>query len=1339
MKGAIRSRAGPRSRETLSGADRGPVDAEVRPAKTDLLDGFEERGFLGQGATGTVVRAFDRVRRQEVALKYLDALDPDSLYRFKQEFRVLTGLVHPNIVTLYSLALIDGHWVVTMELVEEARSFLDYVRPYRHLLRRPRGIVRSENSASFVSDSDVRAEPKASHEPAADEPAADDLGAMDPSPPLETTVELPTDGSDLGPEAGTSPVGLPSRRMAIVMASLDLDRLYDALRQLVDALDTVHQRGILHRDIKPSNVLVDKRGRVVVCDFGLAMPMADATRDDLVGTPAYMSPEQSLRGRLSLASDYYSVGVMLYEALTGHLPFDTDSLSTLLVRKRQEDLLLPRQLNPHIPVGLESLCVSLLEVHPDRRPDAAEIRAVLDKLRSTSIPIGEEQPLDGIPLMGRARERTFLRRAFADARAGSTVTVLISGSSGLGKSALAATLGEELSAQHDALLLRGRCYRAESVPFKAVDAVVDALAAHLMALPVDLAESLMPEPAAIAALCEMFPVLRRAAAVARVVERHHRSIPAVELRPLARVALGRLVRGLASRRPVVIVIDDLQWGDLDSEPLLREIIQGRGTPGALVLVTYRDEAERSMPPLVEALTRPSLGSLGVHLDVRRLVLEPLGVDEAEALIRAAIGPGHELSRKAIERAAAAAAGHPMLIIELAHALRAEKSVVSSECLDDLIEERIEALPHEARLLLEAVATTAWPQSLSLLASALGISQEASTLALLLSERMVCVVPSSHGERITTYHDRIRETAVERLSGKSLRRLHRKLAAAFERSPEPDFEALAHHWAGAREPRRAAHYTLRAGEQAMASRAYGRAADHFSRFLRATELSGAKRRDVQVRHAKALYLAGRLREAAEVYGDVAEHVDRQEAARLRSYALVCMLRAGEMHLAEPLIRASGRDSGVSIPTSKLGVLASVLWGRVALAIGGIRIRKLGSPDALAVAQCRRLDMAQMLSMSIASVHPMTAFAVHTHYLRGALRAGDPLHLVQSLGQEAVFLALLRGGREKREVRRMLGQAQQAAEASGQELYEDYVEGRRNLCDFIMGMRMRDAAEAMDAVSLRLRHKPSLRWESDTLNIWANNARGLAGSFATLSSTMPALLARTQESGNDSLREGLSRYSALYVYLAHDRPDLAEQLLDHARPPANDNLTNEQWSYRNIQAEIDAYCQRWDVALQKTLTLMADMKRSSVRNIPLYRMIAASEVGRRSAVMAARGGDDREAHLRRARTMKSSLGRLARDLPVFASGHAALVGAVLAVAEGRTEAAVEELRVTIECFDSCQAGLHAMPARRELGRLLGGSEGQALVDEAHAWMDAEGVANKERFICWQCPVSLLRAGG
>jgi serine/threonine protein kinase len=158
----------------------------------------------------------------------------------------------------------------------------------------------------------------------------------------------------------------------------DEQRLRSGLRQLVGAVAALHDAGKVHRDIKPSNVLVTGSGRLVLVDFGLVADLSgdDASHGESVGTPAYVAPEQMAAEPPHPAADWYSVGALLYHALTGSLPF-AGTTSRILRRKADEDPRRPRERVAGVPADLEHLCVSLLARDPATRPSGRELLAAL--------------------------------------------------------------------------------------------------------------------------------------------------------------------------------------------------------------------------------------------------------------------------------------------------------------------------------------------------------------------------------------------------------------------------------------------------------------------------------------------------------------------------------------------------------------------------------------------------------------------------------------------------------------------------------------------------------------------------------------------------------------------------------------------------------------------------------------------------------------------------------------------------------------------------------------------------------------------------------------------------
>ena len=155
--------------------------------------------------------------------------------------------------------------------------------------------------------------------------------------------------------------------------------------QLAQSLDIAHKEGVIHRDIKPANLLLDEAGVLKVMDFGVAC-LAERTGSRarggmIVGTPAYMAPEQLLGGDVDARSDLYSAGVVLYECLTGRLPFEADDLTSLIMKVLEEEPPAPSTVSKDVPPSFSAVVLRLLALRPDHRMgSAAELADQLEHI-----------------------------------------------------------------------------------------------------------------------------------------------------------------------------------------------------------------------------------------------------------------------------------------------------------------------------------------------------------------------------------------------------------------------------------------------------------------------------------------------------------------------------------------------------------------------------------------------------------------------------------------------------------------------------------------------------------------------------------------------------------------------------------------------------------------------------------------------------------------------------------------------------------------------------------------------------------------------------------------------
>ncbi len=445
-----------------------------------------------------------------------------------------------------------------------------------------------------------------------------------------------------------------------------------------------------------------------------------------------------------------------------------------------------------MPEDLNALCVALLARDPDRRATGADILRVVGDggaPASASPGAGAEA---GAPFVGRSSELGAIESAWNASRGGSPVVALVGGPSGVGKTALVARFLARAEAEPRTLVLRGRCYEREFVPFKAFDGVIDALGRHMRSLPRHRAAKLLPRD--IHALARVFPTLQRIDVVANAISRPAEELDDRVLRRRAFVALRELCARLCNRGPLVIFVDDLQWGDEDSAALLEELVGPPEPPPVLYLGCFREDGESS-----EMVRRAlALGGRGWAADVRRISLGPLTAGEAADLARRLLGDsgGGEASVRSAQ-IATESRGVPYFVGELVRFAETQPEgddATRPTSVAQVVVARARTLAEPAQRLLEVVALAGRVISVDLAAGVARIERPHDALDTLLAAKLLRRTAST--DDVVTYHDRVRETIVASLEDAQARGLYERLALAVESTRRAEAEWLSQLFQGA---------------------------------------------------------------------------------------------------------------------------------------------------------------------------------------------------------------------------------------------------------------------------------------------------------------------------------------------------------------------------------------------------------------------------------------------------------------------------------------------------------------------------------------------------------------
>jgi tetratricopeptide (TPR) repeat protein len=636
----------------------------------------------------------------------------------------------------------------------------------------------------------------------------------------------------------------------------DFRRVVEIASQICEALEHAHTHSIVHRDLKPDNVLLSgtrQSGSVKLADLGLAFTVRDSRLSGaglIVGTPAYMAPEQILGQKIDGRADLYALGVLLYEMTTGRVPFIGDDPLTIVSQHIHAPVVPPRALRSDIPRALEAVIVRLLAKDPAQRfASASETGLALRGALEAPDAGAEDESaavvaiLDALSrgrLVGRAEELAESRELWRRAREGRGHCLLLSGEPGAGKTRLAREVIVQ-AAVDGAAVLSGACYEYEAttpyLPF------VEAFRRWVREFADDVKlRELLGDTAA--QLAKLAPEIE-----ARLGPFPTRSqLPAHEERLLFFDAVVQVFSELARGRGLLFYIDDLHWADGSTLWLVGHLLRNLREARVLIVASYREIELDRAHPLAKALVDWNRERL-----MTRIVLRRFGAEETREQLGALLN--EQVSAEFAEAVHRETEGNPFFVEEVLKALIEQGSVgrksgqwtrgevadlVIPQSVKEAIGSRLDRVSPECNEILRAAAVVGKKFTFEEVVAAVGSENEDKLLDALDEATAAQLLAAESGELFTFTHDKIREVLYEELNPIRRRRLHRRTAEGLERHRDRTpvaVETLAHHYIEAGDYERGLDYAKQAAAAAERIFAFDEAIAAYGRALECAEYLG----------------------------------------------------------------------------------------------------------------------------------------------------------------------------------------------------------------------------------------------------------------------------------------------------------------------------------------------------------------------------------------------------------------------------------------------------------------------------------------------------------------------
>jgi tetratricopeptide (TPR) repeat protein len=1076
-------------------------------------------------------------------------------------------------------------------------------------------------------------------------------------------------------------------------AARDHYDLRQLLLQLAEVLVFLHGTGRLHRDIKPTNILVDGLGDLILVDFGVALDLRVAEDSDgWTGTLRYLAPEVFRGAPASPKSDAFSVGVLLYEALTGRFPPLPGDLDQTLAP--------PSRWVSDVPEDLEELCLALLDPEPERR---AGVEHILERLGGDewgTSPGRSSTRRTEDRFTGRERELQRLEAARVQMLDESgTVVALVEGPSGIGKSAF---LDRFLSFHPRALRLRGVCSEHELVPHKALDGAMEDLAGYLAGCDTERLLELIP-PNDARALVQLFPELRGV----RFIDQLIPASGVVDIDPRTLLHQGyeafkRVLMRLGRTEQVLLVIDDLQWGDLDSARLLLETLGGKEQPRCLLVLAFRsEEAKNSV--CVQTLLEGN-ESLTDRLRSLRIQLEPLDGREARTLL-SRFTQGSSLPGAALDEILAEAKGFPLLVTELVSQWSLERPNTDDGRsvgvnLSTVVEERLSTLSDAEQLAFSLLCAAGTLLDTDLLASICELDGDEMAMQLD-SHRLTR--SRQGGRKIQVLHDAIREARVKQL-GDDARPLHRRLADELvRRQGEP--AQIARHYEQCGELALASIWAERAAALASQSLALGGAVEFHRLALRGEPPGTERHRQLSLALARALADAGYGQEAAPSFAALAESASPEDAIVLRQRAAAQWLASGDVERGWNEIRRVTTDVGLAWPEGPRRAIWQVVVHRAAAAF-----RPHNAPTKPST-QVPRQDLLQLsacrAAWSVAYVSAVHGAANAARYLDLALRSRSAEHLGLAFGMDALFRATS-GTSQTKQIEANRKRSEELLPRPLDNYGRAFLHYMYGQSNYLLG-RLKECIRPYELAEEALALCRDVAWELSSSRTFWGSALNFLGRHRELDRRLVGWIRDARER-NDLY--GLTSFEILRLRrrcLAEGDHQAILRELDEAVAAWRSPYVGVHYSLAALtRGHVYTSWGRPDATLVEMATLRRGIESSLLSRVQVVRVTRAQvEVVAAVAQAVKTRGHQREEMLQLASTGAAAL---RAEKAAWASAFALHAEANVAFLRRRDEASLDALERAQRAYEVLGFEMNAAALSAAIGRIIGGDAGAERYDQA-----------------------------